>query len=285
MNMICPKCGNETEDGLFCSECGAELNAPETAAEQKTKDKPADKNEGKWPKIVPILFAAGAVLTVLIGVCSLIGSIVKLIRGGGNSISFPFLFFLFAGATAVLFFLKTKKKPALTAIPYAVYALYSAIMFIVGLVAVIVMLVNSGSWMLRNPMWIINTVVTFISVFTILLTVLLAAAFMLGMALKKKTKPFMILYAVIAAVSVLISVVSLIWSIVFIATGNSSVSLPVLVKFADVLTIAANLCVHAGAVLALRDKMRDETDCAPEAPAEAAEEAEAPTEEMPAEAE
>ncbi len=295
--MICPNCGKETEDGLFCSECGAKLNTPEAAAEPDTpeaaaepvpEDKPADKGEEKWPKIVPILYAAGAALTVLVGVCSLISSIVNIVRRGGSTISFPLGFCLFAAATAVLFFLKTRKKPVITAIPYAVYALYSVIMFIIGLVGAIMLLVNNGSWMLRNlrnPMWIINTAVTFIALFAVLLAVLLAAAFILGMALKKKTKLFMILYAAVAAVFVLIGAFSLIWSIVSMATGQTDVSLPVLVIFASLLSLAANVCVHIGAVLALRNKMLAELACAEEAPAEAAEEAETFSEEAPAEAE
>ena len=279
--MICPNCGKETEEGLFCDNCGAQLDlevpdpaVPEEAAEPI--EAPADPNEGKWKKTIPVFFIAGAAINILISILFLIGAIINAVRGGGFKYeTIPALPTLFMFATAVLFFLKTKKKPFLTAIPYVLYAFVSVIAFIVSLVSLIALTVSmSGYFSSLGAMWIVNLIVSFIIAIASLLTVLLAASFMVGMLVKKKTKLFMTLYIIVAVVATLVSVLSLIWSIVFAATGAGVPALPAIHFIAAVLNIVCWICVHIGVIFALRDKAAEENKPAEEpvyeeAPAEA----------------
>ncbi len=161
---------------------------PASATEQTAEPKKA-KKAGKWSVIIPILLllAFGAALLALIsGAVSIIGRRIDFLR---IHRFFPEIFNLsfFPLVGAVLFFLHTKKKAILTAIPYFVY-----------IIPALVLAATEIGYMKGTREWYSIAYDLFYMLIP-LISIALAVIYGIGVSVKKKTNVFVELYIIGAA--------------------------------------------------------------------------------------
>lgn len=209
--MICPNCGKEVISGRFCVYCGSET-APLSAA-PKMKE-PAEtpvpapaacepdplrgssaKRSGRWPVIIPILLLTSAALAfayLLVRTVELYSFYSDFYNRGGIGkmllrifLSNPLVWiqWIFPLAGAVLFFLRTKRKPFVTAVPYLVYSLF-AILALVDRSIALKGYLNIG--------FIISCTFVFIST-------VLACIYAAGISLEIRRPVFAVVYTAAAA--------------------------------------------------------------------------------------
>lgn len=262
--MICPNCHKETEEGVFCENCGADLRGFTEApvSEEKTEETPAPgkKNEFlftspgsfKWPIAISILLIAAAAIGLLAKIDAIVG--VALARAKffsiGNRFEFYWSLLIFPVAGAVLFFLKTKKRPQLTAIPYAVFGvlvLNSCLKNLLSFFTAFGEGYTAGSYFAM-----------FIHVLILLCMAGCAAAFVMNMLVKKpgKLPLFVVLYGVFALLSVLFTMILDVryFILAIVDSYTARISVPNIIY--NLLTWAAALFIHAGCILALLNKSK-----------------------------
>ena len=270
--MICPKCGLETEAGKFCENCGADLtneySAPEDEFAEETfkteKAAPAPKKKGsflftepgaeKWPIVISILLIAAAAVGLLAKIDAIVG--VSIARSKffsiGNRFEFYWSLILFPAAGAVLFFLKTKRRPQLTAIPFAVFG---------------VLVLNSCLKTLAN--FFANfgegyTAGSYFAMFVHFLILLFmagaSAAFVAGMLMNKtgKLPIFVVIYGALAALSVIFTMVLDIRYFILGITESYRAGVFVPNVIYNLFTWLGALLVHGGSVFALLNKAKQD---------------------------
>ncbi len=238
--MICPNCKNEVEDGLFCSECGAKLPAPETAPEpspapeappapKAEAETPAiDKKAKKWPVVIPILLLAAVVTAVTaqaLGLPDLIRThfpisrlFIEITRGMGTSRgvmdwTFPVLS-LFPFIGAVLFFLRTKKAAPVTAIPYVLFALYALYAAIIRIRYTLPLVIRPFTMGIPFRFSYVIDVLVALAVF---IPILLALIYLLGTIVRMRFPLFAIAYLLGAVLMiVMMTTVDVRWAINFV---------------------------------------------------------------------
>ena len=299
--MICPKCGKETESGEFCDNCGAdlwavnggytevlhedvpeeEIPAEESAEEAAEAAETPEKKKGgffftepgaeKWPIVISILLAAAALVGILAKIDAIVG--VALVRSKffaiGSRFEFYWSLLIFPIAGAVLFFLKTKRRPILTAIPFAVFGvlvLNSALKNGANFFANLGEGYTAGSYFAM-----------FVHVLMLLCIAGCAAAFVVGMIVKKpgKLPLFAIIYGALALLAIIFTMVLDIRYFVLAIVDKYSARTCVVNVIYNFLTWAPALLIHAGCVLALINKAKaDNAEIEEEIPEEPAAETE-----------
>lgn len=208
MTVICPECGKEIEDGAFCAECGAKLDLP---AEPEVRRACPDHNpaipvsdDGKWPRIIPVLLLIAAAMALLAQGFGLI----RIVRSGTpfemiTRTYWDFWFLAaFPAAGAVLFFFRTKKAAFVTAFPYLIYAIPAVIRYsnLIDLAEL------TGRLTLRHLTF--GGLFEIVSYYAVLIPVLLAAVYLLGMLIKTRPPVFAVIYIATAAVMIGIAAAS-----------------------------------------------------------------------------
>ncbi len=270
--MICPNCGKETETGLFCENCGADLRGADNAPaeepvngfEEAAEAEPPKKKAGgffstpagseKWPLIISILLIAGAAIGILAKIDAIVGVAISRTKffAIGNRFEFYWSLLLFPAVGAVLFFLKTRKKPYLTAIPFAVFgvlALNSCLKNLANFLANLGEGYTAGSYFAM-----------FLHVLILLLIACCGAAFVAGMMIKKpgKLPLFAVIYGAAALLSVLLTMVLDIRYFILAIADSYPARTWITNVIYNFFTWGGALVVHAGCVFALINKAKDD---------------------------
>lgn len=206
--MFCNNCGKEIPDGSkFCLECGTPVSLPEPepaiepepAPEPAPEPEPAPACSSKWPPVIGILmliafavFCVGFVFYVKYVVAANGGADVK---GTILAVTMQTVPWIWMIAAPILFFVRTRRRPFITAIPRILCAGWSVVTTAISLVTYL----NSS----HSATYFVSTQIA-----SLLVSMLPVVLYLLAVFIKPKTAVIAILHLIVSLLLVFLSFLS-----------------------------------------------------------------------------
>ena len=248
--MFCPNCGSEYNQGQeYCAECGQFLNEQTPSAEElppvetaPTLEESKQQLSAKWPICITILNIVFFVLSFAVYIPNIAISHIDLgefIVGYSSGLIFTFLTSV---SLLVVFILKTRKKPVITAIPLY-FMLIADIFFLAASIKYAVAYNNPASYILANT-------------FGLICGCALVALYTAYALKKKRGVAIPVVFICIKAVSILYSLITLVAQLIINISSISFENLIYLIS-SEVLSLLASLCLLASMTIALFTMYKD----------------------------
>ena len=247
--MFCPNCGSEYNQGQeYCAECGQFLNEQTPSAEElppvetaPTLEESKQQLSAKWPICITILNIVFFVLSFAVYIPNIAISHIDLgefIVGYSSGLIFTFLTSV---SLLVVFILKTRKKPVITAIP-----LY------------IILISNSISTIISLRYYKLSNLVLLMlgEIFVLLCSCAIVALYTAYALKKKRGVAIPVVFICIKAVTILYSLATFI-SQMIINIKTISLSNLIYSISTEIVSLLVSLCLLASMIIAMFTMYKD----------------------------